>query len=171
MEKAAKSTKLTKQQAKKPAKKADAGAPRKPGQPTKYSEAMADEICTMLMRGKSLLTIVRDLKIGENAVYVWLNKHPEFKEKYTRAREVQADVLAEEIVSIADELEIEANYQGETVTFDVSATAVQRNRLRVDARKWYASKLAPKKYGDKLDTTVTGPDGGAVQHSVTVKFV
>lgn len=170
MEKAAKSTKLTKQQAKpltkKPAKKAAASAPRKKGAPTKYTEELADEICTRIMRGDSALKIVSAMHLTEPMLYRWLREKEDFRQKYTHAREVQADVLAEEIVSIADELEIEAKYQGETVTFDVSATAVQRNRLRVDARKWYASKLAPKKYGDKLDTIVSGPDGGPVQVQV-----
>jgi len=28
---------------------------------------------------------------------------------------------------------------------------IQRSRLRVDARKWAAARLAPKKYGDRLE--------------------
>lgn len=88
-----------------------------------------------------------------------------------RAREDQADFYADQIVAIADELTIETRHQGEDVILDVSSTAVARNRLRVDARKWYASKLAPKKYGDKLESVVTGADGGPIQHSVKIKFV
>ena len=45
----------------------------------------------------------------------------------------------------------------------VNGEAIQRSRLRVDARKWLLSKLAPKKYGDKIETTLQGPDGGAIQ--------
>lgn len=151
----------------KPKTKAKALAqPKKIGAPTKYSEALADEICTRISAGKALVKICPELGIGIVSVWTWLDKYPDFLSKYVRAREVQADVLADEIVAIADELEIEAKHQGETVTLDVSATAVQRNRLRVDARKWYASKVAPKKYGDKLDTTVSGPDGGPVQVQV-----
>lgn len=146
-------------------------AKSKRGRPTLYTEAMADEICERIMQGESLRKVVKAIGLDESVVYDWLKRHPSFTKQYACAREVQADVLAEEIVSIADELEIEARYQGEDIKLDISATAVQRNRLRVDACKWYASKLAPKKYGDKLDTTVSGPDGGPVQHSVTVKFV
>ena len=51
------------------------------------------------------------------------------------------------------------------------ATAVARNRLRVDARKWLASKMAPKKYGDKLQTELTGANGGSIQVASTVTFV
>ncbi len=53
--------------------------------------------------------------------------------QYARAREEQADFYADEIVTIAD-------------TEPDAATA----RVRVDARKWVASKLKPKRYGDKL---------------------
>ena len=55
------------------------------------------------------------------------------------------------------------------VVFD--ATAVARNRLRVDARKWLAAKMAPKKYGDKVENVVTGADGGPVRHRVEIGFV
>ena len=55
------------------------------------------------------------------------------------------------------------------VVFD--STAVQRNRLRVDARKWLLSKLAPKKYGDKLTQEHTGANGGAIEVHSTVTLV
>ncbi len=112
---------------------------------------------------------------------VWLDgRHAEFTEQYVRAREAQADKMAEEILSIADEdcTMVRADKhgsrdedgQGNTeVVFD--ATAVARNRLRVDARKWLASKMAPKKYGDKIQAEHTGADGGAIQVASTVTFV
>lgn len=158
--------------AEKPAAKAKpAPVPKRRGAPTKYTPELVDEICNRLMRGQSLVKIVADVNVDQSVVYDWLLKYPDFAKKYARAREVQADVLAEEIIAISEERQIEAKYQGEEIKLDLSATIVQHNRLRVDARKWYASKLAPKKYGDKLDTTVTGADGGPVQHCVTVKFV
>jgi hypothetical protein len=68
---------------------------------------------------------------------------------YARAREDQADTLADEIVGISDESAITAKVDGEEVRFALDATAVARNRLRVDARKWVAAKLKPRKYGDR----------------------
>ncbi len=38
---------------------------------------------------------------------------------------------------------------------------IQRSRLRVDARKWIAAKLLPKRYGDKLQHT--GDGGGPIR--------
>lgn len=81
---------------------------------------------------------------------------PSFREQYTRARAVQADFIAEQIIDISDE-----KAKG--------PEDYQRNKLRIDARKWYASKLAPKKYSDR--TEITGADGGAINHNIQVTFV
>jgi hypothetical protein len=66
--------------------------------------------------------------------------------------------LADEIIDIADdgsndwmERELES---GKTIEV-LNAEHVARSRLRVDARKWVAAKLKPKKYGDK---TLVGSD-------------
>ena len=59
---------------------------------------------------------------------------------------------------------------GEDVALALDATAVARNRLRVDARKWVASKLKPKKYGDKMTQEHTGADGGAIQTVTTFRL-
>ena len=48
--------------------------------------------------------------------------------------------------------------------------AIQRSRLKVDTRKWAMSKLAPKKYGDKITQEVTGANGEAIQHAVSIKI-
>jgi hypothetical protein len=78
-----------------------------------------------------------------------LRDHPEFAEQYTRAREIQADKLFDEILEIADERETDT-----ILTVDgrelVNHDAIARAKLRVDARKWMAGKLRPKVYGDKI---------------------
>lgn len=101
----------------------------------------------------------------------WLDgSKPEFSEQYARAREAQADKLAEEALQIADDgrsdtyLDAEGNERTDT-------EVIQRSKLRVDTRKWLASKMAPKKYGDKVTQEHTGADGGAIQVQSTVTFV
>ena len=84
-----------------------------------------------------------------SSVYLWMGEHPDFSEKYARAREDQADTLADEIIEIADQS------KGENMP------GVQSAALRVDARKWAASKLKPKKYMDSR--AVTGLEGGPLQ--------
>lgn len=95
----------------------------------------------------------------------WLADSESFQQQYARAREEQADTLADEIVSISDEREGRAIVAGEEVAVVFDSTAVARNRLRVDARKWVASKLKPKKYGDKLAL------GGDEDNPLVVKVI
>lgn len=79
---------------------------------------------------------------GRATVLRWLRDHEEFRAQYEMARMEQADVLADEIIEIADQS------PGHT-EHGTDSGAVQHQRLRVDARKWVASKLKPKVYGDK----------------------
>jgi len=146
------------------------------GRPSIYSDEIAMEICTRLAEGESLRTICDDEHMpSRRTVLYWLldKDHAEFLRQYTLAREAQADHYAEEIIQIADTPQLgvktKTNEDGEVETTE--GDMIEHRRLQVDARKWYASKLAPKKYADKLETTLSGPDGGAVQHSVIVKFV
>lgn len=140
------------------------------GRPSIYSDEIAMEICTRLAAGESMRKICDDERMPHRTtVLYWLadGKHEEFVSQYTRAREAQADHLADEIVEIADEITVEARYQGEDVVLDVSAAAVARNRLRVDARKWYAAKVVPKKYGERHALEHTGKDGAPLPAPTT----
>lgn len=126
------------------------------GKPTIYRDEIAMHITTELVEGRSLRSICRDdegmPRVG--SVMRWL-ANPEyatFREQYACAREAQADMLAEEIVDISNE-----TVMGEETTTKPDGSVEVRagdmlghRKLQIDARKWYASKLAPKKYGDKL---------------------
>lgn len=97
-----------------------------------------DRICSLLMVGKSLRSIIETVEgmPSYQNVCNWLRDDAAFFEQYAHAREAQADYYADEIATIAD-TEPDAN----------------KARVRIDARKWAASKLKPKVYGDKLDIT------------------
>ena len=120
------------------------------GQPTKYTEEKATKICSLIAEGKSVRAIAK-LKDqpSEATIYNWLVAHPEFLEKYTRAREQQAEVYAQEIIDIADDSTGDMTVDPETGAERLNSEHVQRSKLRIDARKWAASKLQPKKYGDR----------------------
>lgn len=80
----------------------------------------------------------------------WLDgSRPEFSEQYARAREAQADKLAEEALQIADDGRNDTYVDGDG-NVKTDTEVIQRSKLRVDTRKWLASKMAPKKYGDKV---------------------
>ncbi len=149
---------------------------------TEYTAELALQICDHIASGLPLRAIAAMPGMPAlSTMMVWLDgRHAEFTEQYARAREAQADKMAEEILSIADEecTMVRSDKHGSKdddgagnteVLFD--ATAVARNRLRVDARKWLASKMAPKKYGDKIQAEHSGPNGGVIQVASTVTFV
>lgn len=119
-----------------------------------------DSICSRVANCEFLQNIADDCGLSRGSLVKWLESDVNAA-LYARAREAQADKMAEDILSIADELVIEAKYQGEAVMLDVSSTSVARNRLRVDARKWLAAKMLPKKYGDRIqnDTTLEAGSG------------
>lgn len=102
--------------------------------------------------GESLRHICADDDLPNRATVArWLAVNPEFRDQYATICEMRAEQYAEEIVSIADEAGTRAivSDDGDDVMVAFDATAVARNRLRVDARKWVSSKLLPKKYGDR----------------------
>lgn len=82
-------------------------------------------------------------------VYRWLSRFPEFSDMYTKAKEDAADTLAEEIHEIADSMPMETTDKDGNTKFD--SAYIQWMRLRVDARKWVAAKLKPRKYGDRVE--------------------
>jgi len=127
------------------------------------NEGSIGEFCDYIAAGGNMAAFCRERGLKYNAVDWWVEQNSERSQMYARACTRRADVLADEIVAIADETSVEAKYEGEEVRLVLDATAVARNRLRVDARKWAASKLRPSKYGDKTTTEVVGAGGGAVQ--------
>lgn len=121
------------------------------GRPSTYSKALAATICERLSDGESLRAICRNPDMpSRDSVFRWLRVHPEFSDQYARARELQADALADEILAIADDGSRDYVIDEDGIK-RVDHEHIQRSRLRVDARKWYAAKLAPKKYGDKIE--------------------
>jgi hypothetical protein len=85
-----------------------------------------------------------------SSVYLWLLKNKVFSDLYTRAREDQSDTLADQIMEIGDEVPMMViTDEDGKVTKRMDPAGINRNRLRVDARKWIAAKLKPRKYGDR----------------------
>lgn len=110
------------------------------GRPSDYTEELAAAICERLTNGESLSAICREEDMPAiSSIYLWMNKRPEFSEMYARAKEDQADTLADQILDIAD-TEDDPN----------------RARVRVDARKWVAAKLKPRKYSDRQQVDHSG---------------
>jgi len=112
--------------------------------PTQYNPAtLWPVLLTHIANGESLATALGHLNPAPS--YWWakdqLRKNPELRARYTMAAAERADKLADELLEIAD-TPIPPHLKG------AAASAwVQQQRLRVDARKWFASKFRPKVYG------------------------
>jgi len=130
------------------------------GRPEIYTNEIANTICTEIATSsKSLRTICN--KEGMpcvSTILIWLRDKPEFLTQYTRAKEEQADFLQEEMLDIADDgsNDFMTIVKGDEQYTVENKEWTSRSKLRVETRKWAASKLKPKKYGDKIDVTSNG---------------
>lgn len=154
----------------------------KEGRPTIYTQELSDRICSDIAQGMSLRTLCRPDDMPCTAtIFNWFRSHPEFLEQYTRAKEEQAEALVEEILDIADDGSNDwmekFNSDGNSVGWVLNGEHVNRSRLRIDSRKWLASKLKPKRYADKMINQNTNQtldkDGNPIDDPITamLKFV
>jgi hypothetical protein len=138
---------ISKERVKQIADRAEAmvGQERGVGRPTLYTNELAAFICAEMASGRSLRSICGDAGMpGMTTVFRWLADNQEFREQYAQAQEQRTAAMAEEIIDIAD-------FENEE--------DVQRAKLRIDTRKWLMSKMAPKKYGDRSQMELSGPQG------------
>ena len=129
------------------------------GRASEFSQDVADAICDRLIGGESLRTICRDEDMpAASTVFKWLHQNEQFAEQYARARVSQMEAMAEDILEIADDGTNDwmATNKGDQEGWIQNGEPLQRSRLRVDARKWLMSKMAPKRWGDKTEVEHVG---------------
>jgi hypothetical protein len=158
----------TKKKVKKNNKTIKKAPKKKMGRPPKANKKeIQDAVCHLISTTSlSLRKILIELqKNGVDDVPVlstvvdWLYYDKDFSVQYARAREKQLDIYSQELLEIADDDGLDLGFTEEGKSF-INHENINRSRLRVDTRKWLLSKLAPKKYGDKLGLE-TG-DGGPI---------
>jgi hypothetical protein len=118
-----------------------------------YSQQQIEEtfndILYEIEQGNSLISILRRKEFPSTATfYQWLEADEDKAKRYVRACEIRADVIFEDIIDIAD-------HSDEDHTPFTGANVVQRDRLKIDARKWIVAKLHPKKYSDRVYQDIT----------------
>ena len=115
--------------------------------PVRYSDEIAEEILERIADGESLKTICAEPGMpAASAVTQWCDKSADFALRYARAKERCAEHWASEIIDISD-----------SVRSGATSEEVNAARLAVDSRKWIASKLLPRRYGDRM-TVERNPD-------------
>ncbi len=132
--------------------------PSRMGRPSSYSTELAYEICGRLAEGQSLRAVCRDPAMPDKATILrWVVANEEFRKLYMVSCEIGMDALCDDALYDA--------------TAPMRPEDVQVERLKLDARKWYASKVAPKRWGDRIATEVSGPEGGPVQIAPAMPLV
>jgi GrpB-like predicted nucleotidyltransferase (UPF0157 family) len=140
------------------------------GRPTDYTEEIAKFIIEETANSTDSLQRIyernKDIIPAPRTIRRWIAENEEFRHKYARAKEEQADVMAEEIQEIADQL---AGKEG------LTHEEVGAAKLRIDARKWAASHLKPKKYGNQVNVNletnkirVSMSDSGETQNVINL---
>ena len=142
----------------------NAETPNPGGRPTIFSEEIAEAIFTRMENGESVRSICLDEAMPcRTTLHRWLadEEKKSFRDQYARACDARAEAIFEEIIDIADtsieaeKVTTKANGDQETVVGD----AVERSKLRVDARKWVVAPAGAKRDSDKLNVEATGKDG------------
>jgi hypothetical protein len=118
------------------------------GRPPLYSDELADKVLDGLAEGKSLVDVCADPSLPSvRTVMQWAADNEEFAQRYVRAREAQAEVMDDKILKAADKAKEDP----------------QAARVQIDAYKWRAAKLAPKKYGDATTIKHADADGEKIE--------
>lgn len=138
------------------------------GRPSKYTQKLADLIIERVAGGETLTKICEsDQMPDRRTVYRWTEANEAFRHAYARAREHQLESWADEILDIASDQSRDIQYDAEGRPRSDN-TAVNRDRLRIDTKKWLMAKLNPKRYGDKVTQEHTGEDGGPIKYARVV---
>jgi hypothetical protein len=134
------------------------------GVKSSYTDAIARKICAQIADGTSLKKICSNPRMPSlSSIKKWLLQpgFEAFREMYYYSRRVAAELLMDEVIEIADDSAddwIETfDKNGKANGWKPDHEAIQRSRLKIDTRKWLASKLIPRIYGEKLE----------VEHGVT----
>lgn len=148
----------------------------------KYDQDKADEICELIVEGKT----IRDICALEHlpsvkTFFKWLRENEEtFGKQYARAKEEQAEIMVQEMLSIADDGQndwCDKQLKNGGTVRALDHEHVQRSKLRIDTRKWAASKFKPKKYGDRVihagdeEAPLTTKDVSETDRKALARFV
>lgn len=137
------------------------------GRPPRYSDELAREVCRLLGEGQTLREICRREEMpSASTVREWVvDDRDGFAERYARARRLQAEYWADEIVEVAEDgrndwtLRQRKDGDPEPV---LDREHVQRSALRVDTKKWLLAKLHPESWGERVHQVLTGENGGPI---------
>lgn len=106
--------------------------------PAFFTPELADAICNRIADGRSLRSVCQDDDMpSRESVRRWLKEREDFRALYAEAHHERVDAMFEDMLAIADDRTIDW----------------QERKVMIAARQWAMSKVAPKKYGDRVEVT------------------
>jgi len=119
------------------------------GRPTTYNPEIAAYICNIIATHphglRKLKRMYPDIP-DYSTIYEWIYRHKEFSEQYFEARRSQAAVLADSMLDLSEEIPV---YEDDKGNERIDSGMLGKAKLDYEIRKWHASKMAPKIFGDK----------------------
>ncbi len=134
-------------------------------------DTLMAEACDRVASGELITATADSLGIPRQKLSEW-GALPEYRDMYARAREAQALAMADDVIMIADGIDVDSKARVEAMLDAIEGVdkddkdrvlqaltyaAVQRDRIRVDARKWLTAKVYPKVFGDHKQVNVLNP--------------
>lgn len=132
--------------------------------PSEDMEKLFIAVCDKMRTGLSARKACKAAGMAQASFYEHAVK-PHLAEQYAKSREALLEHWAEDAMEIADES------VGSLASGGMDSAAIAKQKLRIDTRKWFLSKLAPKKYGDKIESTLVGDADRPVHNAITVNLV
>ncbi len=133
-----------------------ASKPTKQGSPERAK--LADAVLANMETGMSCWKACEKAGVKNSTFMLWVSQDSALAENYARARENYVERIAQEVMELSD-VDV-----GETPDGRKDWAAVQKHKLQVDTRKWLLSKLAPKKYGEKIE--ISGDKESPLVHRI-----
>lgn len=129
------------------------------GYAIRFSEALFEEICTLIAEGQNLTQICRNPEMPNRTKFMsWVNKNPELMEKFEQAKRQYVDVMHD----LMDEVEAQT-LDG---TYPPAAANVVLNN-----RRWRLENLNSKVFGQKKSVALTGAGGGPLERIDKIELV
>ena len=151
------------------------------GRPTEYTQQLGEKICERIATSElGLEQVLAEIELtdgyapGLTSVWRWKQANEEFRKQYLRAREDQAELLHDRAQQMAQNALIghvtrqTVSADGKTETVTTTSDNVERSKLIVHTTLKRAGQLDSTRYGDKIEQTLQGKDGGAIQIVSTI---
>lgn len=144
---------------------------KKVGRPSKFTKELQEEMLERLSQGESARNICREAHMLSWSAFCAFKRKPEnkeFQDQYIVAWEDGLEAWEADLDKIAHDESRDLIPDGKG-GFKSDNTAVNRDRLKIDTRKWIMCKRMPKKYGDKLEQEVNHTGSFTINFAVTNK--